>query len=164
VSALGSSLSDPLSRTTFPCHCSELSIKGICRPLFTATLPFKSLAIETRDFSPAIPALFVDYISRVVSSAACTTNWNYILSVSVPPLATATADPVACNGGTTTVTVTAMGGTGPYQFTDHGDTPSATDQVSSSFSTFSGKSASSTPYVFTVTDANGRYTPFYAHS
>src|SRR5262249_45941027 len=59
-------------------------------------------------------------------------------SVSQPPTLVAASAPgaILCNGGTTTVTVTATGGTGPYTGTG-------------SFTVGAG------PYSYTVTDANG---------
>lgn len=74
-----------------------------------------------------------------------------------PVSLTATAPPLACYGDTTTVTVSATGGTPPYRFTDHGATPSTADVVSSTFTTFSNKAAGT--YTFTVTDESGERPP-----
>ena len=75
---------------------------------------------------------------------------------------TATAPPLACYGDTTTVTVSATGGTPPYRFTDHGATPSTADVVSSTFTTFSNKAAGT--YTFTVTDGSGERPPQTPHT
>ncbi len=77
------------------------------------------------------------YTITVRDANQCTTKTNITIAAFVPPLtATATATAINCNGGSSTVTVSASGGTPPYSGTG-------------SFSRVAGT------YSFTVTDING---------
>ena len=77
-----------------------------------------------------------NYSYTVTDASGCTATATGNISQPTLLTAVATNGNIACNGGTTTVTVTASGGTGPYLGTG----------------TFQ-KSAGT--YIFTVTDANG---------
>ena len=85
------------------------------------------------------------YNYYVTDANGCTTTVQNI-SVSEPPelTASASAPDVICNGGTTTVTITASGGTAPLSYTLNG--------VTKNNGTFAGITAGT--YTWSVTDAN----------
>ncbi|MFM9050829.1 MAG: T9SS type A sorting domain-containing protein, partial [Bacteroidota bacterium] len=76
------------------------------------------------------------YSFTVTDANGCTATGSVTLTQPTAISATATAGTIACNGGSTTVTVSATGGTAPYTGTG-------------SFTRSAGS------YTFTVTDANG---------
>jgi hypothetical protein len=71
-----------------------------------------------------------------VTIGSCTTIVNITITQPAVLVASSSAGTIACNGGTTTVMVSAVGGTAPY-------------------SGVGPKTVSAGPYSFTVTDANG---------
>ncbi|OQC46738.1 MAG: hypothetical protein BWX59_00134 [Bacteroidetes bacterium ADurb.Bin028] len=75
------------------------------------------------------------YSVTVTDGNTCTNTGSVLVSISPNPVASATFAPIACNGGTTVVTVSASGGTGSYVGTG-------------SFTVNAGT------YYYTVTDAN----------
>lgn len=79
----------------------------------------------------------VSYKVTVTSYAGCTTSSTYTVSQPNPVTVTPVANTMLCKNGTTTVNVSATGGTMPYSGTG----------------TFTGVSAGTSSY--TVTDANG---------
>ena len=76
------------------------------------------------------------YSVTVTDGNTCTNTGSVLVSISPNPVASATFAPIACNGGTTVVTVSASGGTGSYVGTG-------------SYTVSAG------PYSYTVTDSNG---------
>jgi subtilisin-like proprotein convertase family protein len=77
-----------------------------------------------------------NYTITVSNTAGCSATAAAIVTQPNPLTASSTATPILCNGGTSTVTVTAAGGTGPY-------TGAGTFTVTAG------------TYNYTVTDANG---------
>jgi hypothetical protein len=77
------------------------------------------------------------YTYTVTDEKGCTGSTTITISNPAPIIVTATPGVIACNGGTTSVTVKATGGTGPYRGTG----------------TFNNINAGTS--TFTVTDANG---------
>ena len=73
------------------------------------------------------------------TTSGCSATASKIITVKANPIAASTAGTIACNGGMTTITVTATGGTPSYTGTG----------------TFSGITANASPYSYTVSDANG---------
>ena len=55
--------------------------------------------------------------SHILNAAGCDSSITTNLTVSAPIVVTASPGVIVCNGGTTTVTVAATGGTGPYSGT-----------------------------------------------
>ncbi len=76
------------------------------------------------------------YTVTVKDSKACTTSQSITITQPAPFNVTATPGSISCNGGSTSVTVTATGGVAPYTGTG-------------SFTVTAGT------YTYTVTDANG---------
>jgi hypothetical protein len=76
------------------------------------------------------------YTVKVSDCGNCTATDDVIVSVSTLAASATVGTPIACNGGATTVTVTATGGTAPYTGTATFTRPAGT-------------------YSFTVTDAKG---------
>ncbi|QIA06267.1 HYR domain-containing protein [Draconibacterium halophilum] len=86
-----------------------------------------------------------DYDYSVTDANGCTTNVQSITITQPPELtASANAPDVTCNGQTTTVTITATGGTSPLSYTLNG--------VTKNNGTFSGITAGN--YTWSVTDDN----------
>ena len=85
------------------------------------------------------------YTVTVTDNNGCTTTASVTLTEPSPITASASAPPILCNGGTTTITVTASGGTGTLQYSIDGTTFQAGN-------TFAGQSTGS--YTITVRDAN----------
>ncbi len=56
------------------------------------------------------------YSVTVTDGNTCTNTGSVLVSISPNPVASATFAPIACNGGTTVVTVSASGGTQPYSY------------------------------------------------
>lgn len=77
-----------------------------------------------------------NYSFTVTDANGCTTNVAAVVNAAVAPTVTAVATPITCNGTTSTVTVTATGGTPPYTGTGVFNLPAGT-------------------HTLTVTDANG---------
>jgi len=76
------------------------------------------------------------YHVTITDGNSCTNSGSVLVSISPNPVANATFAPIACNGGTTIVTVSASGGTEPYSGTG----------------TYTVNEGS---YSYTVTDAHG---------
>jgi hypothetical protein len=76
------------------------------------------------------------YTISVTNTAGCLTNTTVVVTEPTPLVATISAPQILCPGATTTITVGASGGTGPY-------TGTGTYTVSAG------------TYTYTVTDANG---------
>lgn len=85
------------------------------------------------------------YTVTVTDNNSCTTTASITLTEPSAITASAAAPPILCNGGTTTITVTASGGTGTLQYSLDG----ITFQVGN---TFAGQGVGS--YTVTVRDAN----------
>ena len=85
------------------------------------------------------PTATTNYVVTVTNSNGCTATSSANVVVNTNPVAANTAANIACYGGTTSINVTATGGTSPYTGTG----------------IYSSLSASTTPYSYTVTDANG---------
>ncbi|MES2560656.1 MAG: PKD-like domain-containing protein [Bacteroidota bacterium] len=86
---------------------------------------------------------------KVVVTDANSCKDSITQSVTEPTTISASAlgSTILCNGGTSTITVTASGGTGSLTYSLNGGSFQAGN-------TFSSQSASATPYVITVKDAN----------
>ncbi|MBK9412198.1 MAG: hypothetical protein IPN61_02040 [Bacteroidetes bacterium] len=52
--------------------------------------------------------------TTVTDANGCSGNTSITITEPMMLVASATATPISCNGGTSEVTVTATGGTGPY--------------------------------------------------
>ncbi|MFN0081891.1 MAG: beta strand repeat-containing protein [Ferruginibacter sp.] len=86
-----------------------------------------------------VPAGTYTVTAREVANTLCTaTSSSVVIGQPTALVAAASATAILCNGGNSTVTVSATGGTAPY--------------VASSIGTFTRTAG---PYSFTVTDANG---------
>ena len=77
-----------------------------------------------------------NYTISVTNTAGCVTNATVVVTEPTPLVATISAPPILCQGATTTITVGASGGTGPYTGTGTYTVTAGT-------------------YTYTVTDANG---------
>lgn len=89
-----------------------------------------------------------NYSVVVTDANGCqVTLGNITVTQPSPILVSANASPILCNGGTTTIVVTASGGTGSLEYSLNGG-PYQTSN------TFSGIPASPSPYVISVRDAN----------
>lgn len=77
-----------------------------------------------------------NYTISVTNTAGCVTNTTVVVTEPTPLVATISAPPLLCPGSTTTITVGASGGTGPYSGTGTYTVTAGT-------------------YTYTVTDANG---------
>ncbi len=89
-----------------------------------------------------------NYSVIVTDANGCSANSGTI-TVTQPTAITASANApaIGCNGGNTTITVTASGGTGTLEYSLNGGTYQSSNQ-------FTGVTASPTPYIITVRDAN----------
>jgi len=98
----------------------------------------------------AITNLAAGTYSVTVTDANGCTKLQSGITVTQPSaitISSAVASPILCNGGTSTITVTASGGTGSLQYSLNGGTYQSGNQ-------FTGITASAAPYIINVIDAN----------
>src|SRR4029077_20299807 len=86
------------------------------------------------------------YTVAVQDANGCTATKSLTISEPAVLVADASATPIPCNGGTSTITVSAPGGASPYQYSTNGT-------VFVSSPTFAGAGAGT--YTVAVQDANG---------
>jgi len=94
------------------------------------------------------------YTVTLKDAKGCTTTASYTVTEPSALVAGGSVGTIACYGGTTTLTATATGGTGPYQYSTNG----TTYQSSPTFTV----NAAGSPYTVHVKDANqciDTYTP-----
>lgn len=89
------------------------------------------------------------YHLTIKSEGACAVDTTISITEPGALMATTVADPIACSGGTTTLTVNATGGIGSYHYTLSDGTNTTGPQDNNQFAVAAGN------YTVTITDDNG---------
>lgn len=148
-------VTQPLAITVSPsvthilCNGQSTGSITLVPDLVTGGVPPYTYLWSNGSSAPTISNLAAGNYSVTVTDAnGCSINSGAI-AVNQPSaiIASANAAAIPCNGGTTTITVNASGGTGTLQYSLNGGTFQLSNQ-------FTGITASPSPYIITVRDAN----------
>jgi hypothetical protein len=137
------------SITNLTCNGQSTGSITLVPDLVTGGLPPYTYLWSNGSASPTISNLAAGSYSVTVTDANGCTKLQSGISVTQPSAITASAgfSAISCNGGTSIITVTASGGTGTLQYSLNGASYQPGNQ-------FTGISASATPYIISVKDAN----------